>query len=112
MDGVWELEFDIPVSLWWPRSYGSQKVYSISAYMPGPRAFSGETIALTKKTGFRKVELVQDNDGLGTSFYFRINNTDVFSGGSCWIPADSFASRIADSRIVIGSNLRPKGMGP
>jgi beta-mannosidase len=35
---------------------------------------------------------------VGSSFYFRVNNVDVFAGGSCWIPADNFLSRISPQR--------------
>lgn len=50
--------------------------------------------------GFRRCELIQEPYGsvVGTSFYFRVNNVDVFAGGSCWIPADSFLSRISSQR--------------
>lgn len=50
--------------------------------------------------GFRHCELIQKpcGSGVGTTFYFRVNNVDVFAGGSCWIPADSFLSRISSQR--------------
>lgn len=50
--------------------------------------------------GFRCCELIQKpcGSGVGTSFYFRVNNVDVFTGGSCWIPADNFLSRISPQR--------------
>lgn len=54
--------------------------------------------AKTKKTGFRKSELVQNGDSHGKSFFFRINNVDIFCGGSCWIPADSFLPRITAAK--------------
>ena len=46
-----------------------------------------------KKSGFRRSELVQKDDRYGQSFYFCINNVDIFCGGSCWIPADNFLPR-------------------
>lgn len=47
-----------------------------------------------RRIGFRKAELVQNKDSIGKSFFFRINNVDVFCGGSDWIPADSFTPRV------------------
>lgn len=51
-----------------------------------------------RRIGFRKAELVQEPDAVGKSFFFRINNIDVFCGGSDWIPADSFTPRITAQR--------------
>lgn len=94
-------EFELPdASLWWPRGYGQQALYSVSATL---QSLSASTMADTildksvKTIGFRKVELVQETDSFGTSFYFRINDVDVFCGGSCWIPADSFLTRTSPS---------------
>ncbi|CAM1502503.1 Fc.00g044870.m01.CDS01 [Cosmosporella sp. VM-42] len=81
--------------LWYPHGYGDQALYDVSVEIVK------DGIVLdtwTKKTGFRRSELVQDNDSHGQSFYFRVNNIDVFCGGSCWIPADSFLPRISAER--------------
>ncbi|KAK3381973.1 glycoside hydrolase family 2 protein [Podospora didyma] len=83
--------------LWWPRGYGPQSLYNIQL-----RAIAddGSTVLAeeSQTIGFRKVELVQEKDISGQSFYFRVNDVDVFSGGSCWIPADSFVSRLDSQR--------------
>lgn len=77
--------------LWYPHGYGKQPRYELKASL----VIDGtEQSSQTKLTGFRKVELIQEKDENGKSFYFRINNVDVFAGGSCWIPADSFIPRI------------------
>jgi beta-mannosidase len=81
--------------LWWPRGYGDQQMYRVRIQL------IRHGIVLDDREhvcGFRKVELVQEADGFGQSFYFRINGVDVFCGGSCWIPADSFVSRITPDR--------------
>ncbi|KAH8695804.1 glycoside hydrolase superfamily [Phaeosphaeriaceae sp. PMI808] len=85
-----------PVELWWPRGYGSQTLYTIHAEAHSSTCSSttGEKLQACSKTfGFRKLELVQEPDTDGTSFYFRVNNIDIFIGGSCWISADSFLTR-------------------
>ncbi|KAG7286421.1 hypothetical protein NEMBOFW57_008731 [Staphylotrichum longicolle] len=75
--------------LWWPRGYGPQHLYTLQFRA---MASDGSTILAEERQtiGFRKAELIQDKDQFGQSFNFRINGVDIFSGGSCWIPADSF----------------------
>jgi beta-mannosidase len=75
--------------LWHPAGYGHQTRYKLKASVYAPN--SEKVLATkTKLIGFRRVQLIQDPDQWGKSFYFRINNVDIFSGGSCWIPASSF----------------------
>ncbi|TLS22230.1 uncharacterized protein PpBr36_10055 [Pyricularia pennisetigena] len=90
-DGEMELVIRTP-KLWMPRGYGDQKLYSLEVRL---LSFDDKTVldSATKKIGLRSVELVQEKDSIGQSFYFRINGVDVFCGGSCWIPSDSFLTR-------------------
>ncbi|KAL2817716.1 glycoside hydrolase superfamily [Aspergillus cavernicola] len=82
LDGMAEAEFRVKnPALWFPRGYGEQRRYELRAEL-----FKGI------------VELVQEEDGYGKSFYFRINNIDVFSRGSCWIPGESFLPRLTDQK--------------
>ncbi|WYZ45930.1 hypothetical protein EsH8_IX_000155 [Colletotrichum jinshuiense] len=94
--------------LWYPFNYGPQTLYTVKTTL----LHSDGTVvdAVSKRTGFRRAELIQEPDDLGKSFYFRINNIDVFAGGSCWIPADSFHSTISAQRyrdwaaLLVASN--------
>lgn len=84
------------VKLWYPHGYGDQPLYNVAATLLNK---NGDKLdSNNRKTGFRKGELVQTPDRIGKSFYFRINDVDVFCGGSDWIPADSFTPRIAEDR--------------
>ncbi|KAK3624975.1 hypothetical protein LTR56_020706, partial [Elasticomyces elasticus] len=87
-DGQATVDFHIDEpKLWYPHGYGDQPLYDVMAtLMSGEEALQ----SVTKRTGFRKGELVQEPDEIGKSFYFRFNGIDVFCGGSDWIPADSF----------------------
>ena len=95
-DGLAQLAFEITdADLWFPHGYGKQPLYKVSADL-----VLGETKVdtLTKKMGFRDVQLVQEPDKVGKTFFFRINGIDVFCGGSDWIPADNFVPRISEER--------------
>lgn len=96
-DGHAQVDFHVnEPKLWYPHGYGAQPLYTITATLLSPSHDSLHTVS--QRTGFRKGELIQEDDTHGSSFYFRINNIDVFCGGSDWIPADSFTPRISDER--------------
>lgn len=47
---------------------------------------------------YAPVRLVQENDSIGTSFYFTVNNKPVFMKGANWVPADVFLPRIGNDK--------------
>ncbi len=90
------VEFHVSApQLWWPHGYGAQTLYDVTATVTNGK---DSLHSVTKRTGFRKGELIQEPDNIGKSFYFRINGMDVFCGGSDWIPVDSFTPRITEAR--------------
>ncbi|KAF2484262.1 putative beta-mannosidase [Neohortaea acidophila] len=96
-DGQASVEFyvDQP-KLWYPHGYGAQPLYDLRATL----LHNGqEQHSVSRRTGLRRAELVQEPDESGKSFYFRINNIDVFCGGSNWIPADSFTPRVTSEKL-------------
>jgi beta-mannosidase len=96
--GIAEALFSIEdVKLWSPLGYGSQHRYELSATLRH-RNSNYPSDTLFKRISFRTCSLVQKPDSNGKSFYFRFNNFDIFCGGSCWIPADSFLSGITSKR--------------
>lgn len=87
--------------LWWPHNLGPATMYSIRVFLSTAQANDLLHVdQLEKSFGIRKIELVQRKleDQDGTSFFFKVNNIPVFAAGSCWIPADSFVSRISQRR--------------
>lgn len=76
--------------LWYPHGYGAQPLYTLTAVL------GGGTDSASKRLGLRRARLVQlplaDADGL--SFFFELNNVPLWVGGSNWIPADSFVTRL------------------
>ena len=95
-DGVAKVEFHVNnPKLWYPHGYGKQPLYKITATV---LADGAEVHEASRRTGFRKGELIQEPDAVGKTFYFRINGVDVFCGGSDWIPADSFTPRVTEEK--------------
>jgi beta-mannosidase len=95
-DGIAKVEFHVNnPKLWYPHGYGEQPLYKITA----TACTDGVDLhKVTRKTGFRRGELIQQPDKIGKTFFFRINGIDIFCGGSDWIPADSFTPRVTEER--------------
>ncbi|THX27162.1 putative beta-mannosidase [Aureobasidium pullulans] len=95
-NGVAKADFHLSQpKLWYPHGYGDQPLYTCEAVL---RKNGKEVQTCSRKIGFRRGELVQEPDEIGKSFFFRVNGVDVFCGGSCWIPADSFTPRITEEK--------------
>ena len=89
-----ELRIDQP-ALWMPAGYGSQHLYNIVVSLSSTDELLDTD---SRRIGLRTVQLVQQPDAHGKSFFFRINGVDIFCGGSCWIPADSFVTNVTPER--------------
>ncbi|KAJ1337305.1 beta-mannosidase [Microdochium nivale] len=101
--GIAEAAFRIEdVKLWHVAGYGPQHRYRLSAKIIRGK---DQLDSRSKMIGFRRCELIQEPDDFGKSFYFRINGVDTFAGGSCWIPADSFLSRVSPQRYFAWMKL-------
>ena len=81
--------------LWYPRGYGEQPLYTVTAtvYEGGAPAD-----AASLRTGLRSLNLRRRPDEWGESFQFEINGIPVFAKGANWIPADSFPPRVTEAR--------------
>ena len=83
-------------SLWMPNGYGNQTLYHVQVSISVDQEVLHSD---SRRIGIRRVELIQEVDPSGKSFYFRINGVDVFCGGSCWIPTDSILTNITPARL-------------
>ncbi len=95
-DGVAQVDvlIDNP-ELWYPHGYGAQTLYDVSVEILRDNATMD---AMSKRIGLGRGQLIQEDDEIGQSFYFRVNNIDIFCAGSCWIPADNFIPRLDESK--------------
>ncbi|KAB1231014.1 beta-mannosidase [Chryseobacterium viscerum] len=50
------------------------------------------------RIGVRSVELVQEKDEKGKSFYFKVNGHPLYIKGTNWIPGDSFSPRMTKEK--------------
>ena len=97
---IHDQRLDMPerVRLWWPRGYGPQNLYDVTVTSTpcggkeDAGSYAATTTTMTRRIGFRRVELVTDNDGAGTgdAFHLRINGSPVFVKGANVVNVDAF----------------------
>jgi len=97
--GVSEHRFTMKIDdpeLWWPRGYGDQHMYTVEAKLSRDKNHDDE---LSARFGLRSVELVQEPDSAGASFYFKINDTPVFARGANMVPLNILPADVTQTAI-------------
>lgn len=97
--GLNKLVFDFKIKkplLWWPNGMGKQNLYQLT--FKGGQI--GKEEVITKKIGFRKIELVTKPDNQGESFYFKINDRPLFAKGANYVPADVFPEQVTPEKTL------------
>lgn len=81
--------------LWQPNGWGEPNLYDLKISLKKDSKIFNR---ISEKIGLRTIELIQDKDGKGKSFYFKVNGNPMYAKGTNWIPSDSFTPRITKEK--------------
>ncbi|MEP0984107.1 hypothetical protein [Ekhidna sp.] len=105
VEGMNEIEMSIHIDnpkRWWPNGWGEPHLYKIPVTMKKDGIVIDER---EERIGLRTVELIQDADSIGKSFYFKVNGEPLFARGANYIPQSHFlpSVRKEDYHTLIGA---------
>lgn len=106
-------QYTLPISiknpkLWWPHNIGTPNLYEFSIEInDGKTTLDNKSI----KHGIRTIQLIAENDSIGQSFYFKVNNVPIYMKGANYIPQNSFQNKVSSQHYenllsnVVDSNM-------
>jgi len=83
------------MKLWQPNGWGEPNLYNFKILLSKKNQNIDEK---NIKIGLRTIELIQEKDEKGKSFYFKVNGNPMYVKGTNWIPSDSFSPRMTKEK--------------
>ena len=88
-----DLKFDIEnPKLWWTNGLGDAFLYVFKFEIRKQNKLIDTS---SVRYGIRTIELIQEPDKFGKSFYFKLNGVPAFMKGANYIPQDNFQNRVS-----------------
>jgi len=92
---VYNFDFEVEnPKLWWTQDLGDPHLYE---WLVEIRSEQGEFFQKKLTFGIRSIELVQEPDANGTTFFMKLNGVPLFAKGANYIPQHSFVTEVTDS---------------
>jgi len=89
-----EIRIENP-TLWWPYEWGEPYLYNVDVKIIEKEVVIDRS---NKRFGLRTIELIQEEDDLGETFYFKVNGQKFFMRGANYIPQSNFLPSVTDEQ--------------